>query len=263
MKATLGWLKEFIDIEVDPPELAEKLTMAGVECSASEEGLFEDVVVGEILRIEPHPKAERLSLCKVATGHDNLSVVCGATNIEQGQKVPLALPGAVLPGGRRIESTEIQGERSVGMLCSEKELDVGEDASGIWLLPAKTATGDRLDRSMGLRDWVFDLDLTPNRSDCLSIVGLAQEISALTGKPLHPPDIDLKESDQSLSDSFSVSIIDSDLCPRYAATGILGVTIRPSPLWLRRRLHLVGQRPINNIVDVTRHVGARAAPARL
>ncbi len=254
MKATLGWLKEFIEIEMDASELAEKLTMAGVECYASEEGIIEDVVVGEIIKIKPHPNADRLSLCEVTTGNNKLSIVCGATNIEKGQKVPLALAGAVLPEGRRIESTEIQGEMSAGMLCSEKELDVGDDASGIWILPAEIPTGMRLDESIGLGDWVLDLDLTPNRSDCLSIIGLAHEISALIGNPVSPPEIELSESDPSIGDSFSVSILDPDLCPRYVAKCVQGIAIHPSPLWLRRRLQLIGQRPINNIVDVTNYV---------
>lgn len=254
MKATLGWLREFVEIELDPAELAERLTNTGLECTVELEGSIEGVVVGEVLDVTPHPKADRLKVCKVLAGSEVLSIVCGAPNAQVGIKAPLAMLGSHLPGGMAIEAAEIRGVRSEGMLCSEAELEVGEDASGLWILPSDLTPGESVDQVLGLRDVVFEFELTPNRGDCLSILGLAYEIAAVSGVKVRPPEISMKESGVPIGERFQVIIRDPDLCPRYVARMVEGTQVGPSPFWMRRRLQLVGIRPINNLVDVTNYV---------
>jgi phenylalanyl-tRNA synthetase beta chain len=254
MKATWSWIREFVDIQMDPLELSDRLTNVGLECKASIQGELPGVVVGEILEVGPHPHSPGLRLCRVQSGQGVLSVVCGAPNVREGIKVPLALPGATLPGGREIQVAEIKGVPSQGMLCSEAELETGDDSSGLWVLPPETPVGRRIDEAMGLRDWVFEFDLTPNRADCLSISGLAYEVAAITGSKVRPPALSLEEEGPRIEDLFRVYIQDPDLCPRYVARLVLGTKSARSPLWMRRRLQLVGMRPISNIVDVTNYV---------
>jgi phenylalanyl-tRNA synthetase beta chain len=255
MKVPLGWLREFIELERDPTQVADALTNAGIECSATVEGSLEGIVVGEVLEVIPHPGSDHLRICKVmGPGEEILSVVCGAPNVEKGVKAPLAVVGSVLPSGQKIEAAEIRGVRSEGMLCSEAELEVGEDASGIWILPAQSRTGARLDEELSLSDWVLELDVTPNRGDCLSIMGVAREVAAIFGLKVRPPQIELKEEGIPVANRFSVEIVDPQLCPRYVAKIVEGVKVEESPLWMRRRLQLAGLRPINNIVDVTNYV---------
>lgn len=254
MKATLAWLREFVPCEMEPGRLAEALTNRGLECRVSLEGTLPGVLVGEIVEVLPHCGSDRLRVCRVTSGREVLSIVCGAPNVRPGLKVPLALPGAKLPVGMEIEVADIKGVTSQGMLCSEAELEVGDDSSGIWILPEESPVGARVDEAFGLADWVFSFDLTPNRADCLSILGLAFEIAALERSRVRFPEISPPEKGEPIEGRFHVEIRDPDLCPRYVARIIDGVAIRPSPLWLRRRLQLVGLRPINNIVDVTNYV---------
>lgn len=254
MKATLGWIREFVPCELEADELAEALTHRGLECRASLEGVLDKVVVGEVLEVTPHPRAERLKVCKVRARGEVLSVVCGAPNVRAGIKAPLAVPGAQLPAGKQVQAVEIRGVGSEGMLCSEAELDLGEDASGIWVLPQDLSPGERLDAALGLSDWVLSFELTPNRADCLSVLGIALEVGALVGAQVKIPDIELEEPGAPISGRFQVEIRDPELCPRYVARMVEGVRIGPSPLWVRRRLQLVGLRPINNVVDVTNYV---------
>lgn len=254
MKATLGWIREFVSCEMEAVELAEALTHRGLECRASLEGSLDGVVVAEVVEVTPHPRAEKLRVCKVRTDSETLSVVCGAPNVRPGIKTPLARVNARLPRGTEIRALEIRGVRSEGMLCSEAELGVGEDASGIWILPDSLPCGERLDKALRLSDWVLSFDLTPNRADCLSVLGLAFEVAALVDKPVRVPEIVLAEHGPAISGRFQVEIRAPDLCPRYVARMVEGVEIRPSPLWMRRRLQLVGLRPINNVVDVTNYV---------
>jgi phenylalanyl-tRNA synthetase beta chain len=256
MLVSLRWLKDYVDIELEPSELAERLTMAGLEVDAIRETKpdFSRVVVAKILSLKPHPDSEKLSLCEVSTGAEVLPIVCGAGNIKAGDVVPLALVGAVIPGGYTIKSSRIRGERSEGMLCAEAELGIGPDQSGIMILPPGFALGMDLIDALDLRDIVFDIGVTPNRSDCLSIVGIAREIAAITEKKLKMPDVFVKENDEDIQKVAVVEILDPDLCPRYTARMIKQVTIRPSPFWLRRRLESVGMRAINNVVDVTNFV---------
>jgi phenylalanyl-tRNA synthetase beta chain len=256
MFVSLRWLKDYIDIDLAPAELADRLTMAGLEVDNVRETApdFSRVVVAKILSIRPHPDSEKLSLCEVTTGTDILPVVCGAKNIQIGDVVPLARVGATIPGGYTIKSSRIREERSEGMLCSEEELGIGPDRSGIMILPAELPLGQDLIDALNMRDIVMDIGITPNRPDCLSMIGVAREIAAMTGGKLKAPEILFTEDDEDINGITSVEILDPDLCPRYTARIVKNVTIRPSPFWMRRRLESAGLRAINNVVDVTNFV---------
>lgn len=256
MLVSLRWLRDYVDMDLSPSALAECLTMAGLEVDAVRETTpeFSGVVVAKILSLKPHPGSEKLLLCEVTTGTDILPIVCGAANIQAGDVVPLARVGAVIPGGYIIKSSRIRGERSEGMLCSEEELGIGPEGSGIMILPPGQTLGQDLTNALELKDVVLDIGITPNRSDCLSVFGVAREIAALTGKELKVPEIILQENDEDVNGVTSVRILDPDLCPRYTARVIRNVDIRPSPFWMRRRLESVGLRAINNVVDVTNFV---------
>ncbi len=256
MLVSLKWLRDYVDVDVSPEEFAERLTMAGLEVDSRKETgpAFSGVVAAKILSLKPHPNADKLVLCEITTGDAVYPVVCGAQNIRVGDCVPLALVGATLPGDLHIRSSRIRGEASEGMLCSEEELGIGEDASGIMILPPDLTLGKELAEALDLRDTIFDISVTPNRSDCLSVVGMAREWAAIAGKELRYPPIDVVEGEEEIRGITSVSILDPDLCPRYTARIIKNIKIGPSPLWIRRRLEAGGLRPINNIVDVTNFV---------
>jgi phenylalanyl-tRNA synthetase beta chain len=256
MKVSLSWLRDYVAIDVDADTLAEALTMAGmeVESVADRYAYLDDVVVGRILEMVPLSDADTLSLCKVDVGADTKSVVCGATNIKKGDVVPVALPGAQLPSGERIEVGRIRGHVSEGMLCSEAELAIGPDRSGILLIEASQAPGANLATALGLSDTVIEFDLTPNRSDCLSIIGVAREVAAILKTPLRYPQLRLPAGEKPIDELASVTIEAPDHCPRYAARLVSGVKIGPSPFWLQDRLNSVGLRAINNVVDVTNFV---------
>ncbi len=256
MKVSLNWLKDYVDIQMDLKDLVNLLTMAGLEVeevSTVGEG-FEKVIVAEIESIQKHPNADRLSLVKVKTGKESLSIVCGATNIREGQKVPLALLGAKLPNGMEIKRSKIRGITSEGMLCSEIELGLGEDASGIMILSSSLLVGSDLGEALGLKDVILNLSITPNRPDCLCVIGVAREIAALTHQRLRYPKISIPEGGEEIYQKTSVTLLDPDLCPRYVARLIEGVKIGPSPFWMKNRLEKVGIRSINNVVDVTNYV---------
>jgi phenylalanyl-tRNA synthetase beta chain len=255
MRVPLRWLREYVDVDMDPKDLAERLTMLGMEVKGIEAwgADWRNVVVGELLTVERHPRADRLSLTTVTVGAgEPLEIVCGATNIAPGQRVPVALPGAVLPGDRRIERTEKMGVVSNGMLCSGDELGLTVDADGILILPADTPLGAELTALYG--DTVLDVDVKPNRGDALSIVGLAREVAALTGSPLRYPSTDVVESGPPVADRLAVDVEDPDLCPRFVGRWISGVTIGPSPDQVQMRLLAAGQRPISNVVDASNYV---------
>jgi phenylalanyl-tRNA synthetase beta chain len=255
MRVPLAWLREFVDVELTPEVLAERLTLLGMEVKGIETwgADWRNVVIGEILSVERHPRADRLSLTRVTTGSgEPLEIVCGATNIAPGQRVPVALPGAVLPGGRRIERTEKMGVVSNGMLCSGDELGLTSDAEGILILPADAPLGRAMSELYG--DTVLDVDVKPNRGDALSILGLAREVAALTGGPLRSPSTDLVESGQPIAERLQVEVVDADLCPRFVGRWVSGVRIGPSPNWVQMRLMAAGQRPISNVVDASNYV---------
>lgn len=256
MIVSLKWLRDYVDIPLSLEELVSRLTMIGLEVDAVryQNPLLESVVTVRVEVVEPHPRADRLHLCKVFDGRSTYQIVCGAPNVKEGQIVPLALPGAQLAGGGTIEEARIRGEFSQGMLCSEKELGLGEDTSGIWLLPDDTPLGVSLREALGIEDVIIDIGVTPNRGDCLSAIGIAREIAAICRVPLRYPDSSLKESGPAIESLSSVTVDDPAGCPRYAARIVRGVTIGPSPEWLRNRVEEVGLRSINNIVDVTNYI---------
>ncbi|MFW6115258.1 MAG: phenylalanine--tRNA ligase subunit beta [Thermodesulfobacteriota bacterium] len=256
MKVSLNWLKQCVPIDQTPSDLAEMLTMAGLEVEGIQytgKGLS-GVAVARILDISPHPQADRLSICQVSTGSKEVPVVCGAANIEKGNLVPLALPGTRLPDGTLLKETKIRGEVSYGMLLAEDEMGLTDDHTGIMILPDDLSPGQSLPEAMDVEDCVLDIALTPNRVDCASVVGIAREIAALTGRTVTMPEVDLKESNTDIAELASVNIVDSQGCPRYTAGLIDKVNIGPSPFWMRYRLHLSGIRAINNVVDVTNYV---------
>lgn len=260
MKISSRWLREYVATDLSAQAVADCLTNGGIEVSAVTplvSGLA-GVVVGHIEAIEKEVGVTRggyrLKLCRVTTGGGQFSVVCGAPNTVVGSRAAFAVPGATLPGGRRVEVATIRGSRSEGMLCSEKELGIGEDADGILLLPADAPLGADLIGYLGLDDWILEVEVTPNRPDCLSVVGVAREVAALTGAPFRLSAIHVKEGEADAARLASVVVEDPDLCPRYAARVIAGLTAAPSPPWLAQRLRAVGLRPINNLVDVTNYV---------
>ena len=256
MKITYNWLKEYIDIPWDWPELVERLTMAGLEREETVDLTthYRGVVVGQVLSRNSHPNADRLSLCRVNVGEDELDIVCGAPNVAEGQKVAVILPGFRLPDGTEIRRTKIRGVESSGMICSEVELGIGEDASGILVLPDGVVIGRPFAEEMGMDDVHLDFEVTPNRPDCLSLIGIAREVRALTGNEIRFPSPDLKESEPATHRAVAIDIQDEEGCPRYVARVIRGITVTQSPAWLKRRLMAVGQRPINNVVDATNFV---------
>ena len=257
MNVTLNWLKTYIDFDLSASELADRLTMLGVEVESIKQlgaGL-EGVVVGSVSSIRPHPNADKLVLCQVDVGEaEELQIVCGAPNVREGMLAPVATIGATLPIGLKIKSAKLRGETSQGMLCSEKELGLSDDAAGLMELPADTPLGTTLSEALRLDDVVFELEITPNRPDCLSLIGVAREIRAETGNPLKLPTVDLKENETDIRALTSVTIDAPDLCPRYAARVIQGVKVGESPAWLQQRLESVGVGVINNIVDITNFV---------
>jgi phenylalanyl-tRNA synthetase beta chain len=256
MKVSLNWLKDYVEIRIELKELINLLTMAGLEVEGATpvgEG-FDKVVVAEIHSIRKHPNADRLSLVETKTHRETFSIVCGATNIREGQKVPLALLGARLPNGIEIKRSKIRGVTSEGMLCSEIELALGQDASGIMILPPHVPLGMDLGEALGLKDTILDISITPNRPDCLYVIGVAREIAALTHQKVKYPHPSLLNHGEEVHQKTSVTILDQDLCPRYVARMIEGVKVGPSPRWMSHRLERVGIRSINNVVDVTNYV---------
>lgn len=256
MRVSVKWLKEYVDYGFTPVELADKLTMTGSELEeiVNIGDKITDVIAGRIVTITQHAELEKLVTCLVDIGRGNIQVVTGAPNVREGILVPVALPGANLAGGHRIETLNFHGIESEGMLCSEVELGIGQDASGIMILPETLKPGDNVIESLDARDTVLDFEITPNRPDCLSMLGMAREVAAIAGTRVKYPMCEIKPSQQNVSDFVSVRILDNELCKRYSARVIRNVEIKPSPLWLQRRLRAAGMRPINNIVDITNFV---------
>ncbi len=256
MKVSLNWLKEFVDIDQAPGEVAEILTMAGLEVEGIEHRAQNlcDITVARILDIKPHPRADRLCICQLDGGKEEACVVCGATNISKGDIVPLALPGIKLPDGTLIKESRIRGELSQGMLLAEDEMGLTDDHTGIMILPDDLTPGQSLSDAMDLEDWILDVTLTPNRVDCASILGIAREIGTLTKRKITIPEIQTEESDNLIEHLADVTILDSQGCPRYTAGLVEHVRIGPSPFWIRYRLYVSGIRSINNVVDITNYV---------
>jgi phenylalanyl-tRNA synthetase beta chain len=256
MIVTYNWLKEFVDIDLSPVALSDLLTMIGLEVEGvSSVGCgMDEVVVALVQEKEQHPNADKLSLCRVNNGKELISVVCGAQNFKAGDRVALAQVGAVLPGDFRIKRSKIRGSESFGMLCSEKELGLADESAGIMVLSQDLPLGVPLFEALGMKDTIFEIGLTPNRADCLSVIGIAREIAAKLGKQLVFPGNHVPEEGPPVEEAASVRVDDYDLCPRYTARYVAGCTIAPSPAWMVSRLNAVGIRSINNVVDITNYV---------
>ena len=279
MKVTLNWLKQYVDFNWSPEGLAERLTMLGLEVEGVQKlgGEFNGIVVAQVITRDKHPNADKLSLCRVNDGKGERQIVCGADNFKSGDKVPLILPGASLPlkpGDKEqftVKVGKIRGVESHGMMCSPQELGLPDQVDGLLLLREDAKVGQPFAEYLGRAgsDVIYDLEVTPNRPDLNSVIGIAREIAALTGNPLHIPDVGQasrlsqtsKEKSESgatpdlrCADFISVRIEDAELCPRYTARLVTGVKIGPSPDWLRATLEKVGIRSINNVVDVTNYV---------
>lgn len=256
MKVSLSWLKTFVPLDLTPDELASALTMAGLEVEALSDRYkyLETVIVARVAAVKDHPNADRLKLCEVDTGTQTVNVVCGAPNVKTGMLSPLALPGTRFPNDMVLEKGVIRGVDSEGMLCSATELELGSDASGIMALDPSLTVGRSLSKALDLSDAVFEIDLTPNRPDCLSIIGIAREVAAIVNAELSVPTITLPAPGNKIHERTSVTVAAPDLCPRYTARLIQNITVAQSPFWLQERLRSVGLRPINNIVDITNFV---------
>ena len=255
MRVPLSWLREYVDLQQTPEQLAERLTLLGMEVKGIEAwgADWRSVVVGELLTVEKHPYADRLHLTTVNVGSgEPLHIVCGAHNIEPGQRVPVALPGAVLPGERRIERTEKMGIASEGMLCSGDELHITSDAEGILILPAAMPLGRDLSELYG--DVVLDVDVKPNRGDALCLIGLAREVAAATGATLRWPEMKVEEAGPPVSDHLCVEVLEPELCTRFVGRWISGARIGPSPDTIQMRLQAAGMRPVSNVVDAANYV---------
>jgi len=256
MIISLSWLKQYVDFDLSPQELADKLTMIGLEVDSITDRYeyLKTVITGKIISITPHPNADKLTVCNVNTGGNELTIVCGADNINISDIVPVALPGTVFPDGFVLKETEIRGQLSQGMLCSQKELGLGDDHAGIMILEKNTKQGLIISDVLNISDMVFEIGLTPNRSDCTSIIGIAREVAAITNSKVIYPEINIIEEGQDINTKTSVKIEAEELCPRYAAALLTDIKVSKSPFWLKDRLSSIGLRSINNIVDITNYV---------
>jgi phenylalanyl-tRNA synthetase beta chain len=259
MKVSLNWLKDYVNISLSAKELAGRLTMSGNEVSKLDVvgGSWEHVFVGQVTALDKHPNADRLKLVTIDLGTERMTVVTGAPNMEVGQKVPFAKVGARLIDGHtgqvaELKPAKIRGVKSEGMACSEKELGISDNHQGIMILPADAPVGVPLSQYLG--DTIYDIKVTPNRPDCLSVIGIAREVAALTSQATHIPEISYPEEGESIHSAISIEIADPDLCSRYCASLVTGVKIGPSPQWMQQRLIAGGMRPISNVVDITNYV---------
>ncbi len=264
MRISLKWLRRYVDFRVSPEALANRLTMQGLEVESIERlgETYKSFVVGEVLNVRKHPHADKLTVCRVDVGKSVLDIVCGAPNVAVGQRVPVALVGAVIPRGQHdpngkpfhLERARIRGVESEGMICSSYELALGDDAEGIMVLTNEGKVGSPLAKYLGMEDVVLEIGVTPNRPDCLSHIGVAREVAAALGKKLKLPPTDVEESRERASKHISIVIKDTKGCPRYSARLVRSIRIGPSPRWMQDALNSVGLRPVNNVVDATNYV---------
>ncbi len=255
MRVPFDWLKEFTPVSAAAADVADSLTMRGLEVEAVEQTIprFSEVYVGRILEVETIPAAEKLSLCRVQVGTDVLPIVCGAPNVARGHTVAVAVPGGRLADNSVIGKRRLAGVDSSGMLCSEKELGLSDDHSGIFVLPEGLKTGEPLDRALGIADYVLDVNVPPNRGDCQSILGIAREVAGIYGLGVTLPSFTLNETD-AIDDLIRLFVADKSAAPRYVLRMVRGISIVPAPFWMRNRITKAGMRPINAIVDVTNYV---------
>lgn len=255
MKFSEQWLREWVNPAIDTHALADQITMAGLEVEGLEpvSGQFTGVIVGEVVAVEPHPDADKLTLCQVAGGEETVQVVCGAPNVRPGLKAPFAIVGAVLPGDFKIKKAKLRGQSSMGMLCSETELGLSERDAGLMELPADAPVGENLVDYLRLADVSIDVDLTPNRSDCLSIRGLAREVAVLNSLVVEAPQIPAVVATH--PDVIEVTVTAPEGCPRYLGRILKNVDLTvPSPLWMQEKLRRSSIRSIDAAVDVTNYI---------
>ncbi len=254
MKFSENWLRTFVNPPLSSRELADALTMGGIEVEFMEPAapLFDKVVVGEVLKVEKHPGADRLAVCEVDTGAAPLTIVCGAPNVRPGIKVPAALVGARLPG-MEIKAAKVRGVESHGMLCSARELGLSEDAAGLLILPQDAQTGADIRKVLDLDDQLFTTKPTPNRGDCLSLLGMAREVAAITGAAITAVKCDPVEDE--LGEALDIKLEAPQACPRYCGRLVRGVNARArTPQWMVERLARSGVRSLGALVDITNYV---------
>lgn len=264
MKISHRWLQEYITLPLPPDRLADGLSMLGLEVERYEDlgARYKGFVVGEVVAKEKHPRADRLTVCKVTVGKEPLQIICGAPNVAVGQKVAVGLPGAVVPRNQHdpagapftLTQAVIRGVESFGMICSEYELGLGENADGILVLEKKARVGTNLARHLGMDDVVYEMEVTANRGDWMSHIGVAREAQAIVPGKASLPRLKIREIARQTSSRAKVKILDTKKCRRYVARVVQGVTVGPSPAWLQHRLAVVGIRPINAVVDITNMV---------
>ena len=256
MLISLNWLKQYVDLKEDVLELEKALTMIGQEVENIEEQgkHLHHVVIGKIVDYQKHPNSDKLTLLQVDTGEETLQIVCGAPNHKLGDKVVVAKIGAILPGDFKIKKSEIRKVESYGMLCSEVELGIGTSADGIIILPEDAPIGEEYRKYAKLDDVVFELEITPNRPDCLSYIGIAREIGAYFERKIKYPMIVMDEIIDQVSTQAKITIEDKERCHRYMGRLIKNVKVEESPEWLKQRIQSMGLKPINNIVDITNFV---------
>jgi phenylalanyl-tRNA synthetase beta chain len=263
MLVSLNWLKNYVDIsDIHPEELAEKITKSGLEVDGIEyiAQKSKGVVTGYVVSCEKHPNADKLSLCQVDIGEEKLQIICGAPNVAQGQKVAVAKPGAVLPGNFKIKKVKLRGVESNGMICSMQELGIDEKyvpkemQDGIYVFPDDVNIGESVEPLLNLNDTVLEFDLTPNRADALSMIGVAYEVAAILDRSIQLPEEEVDTLEEDANDHITVEVEAPDLNPYYAAFLIKDLEIKPSPLWMSNYLMAAGIRPINNVVDITNYV---------
>ena len=258
MKISLNWLKNYVDLkDISTKEIVDKLTMSGLEVEdvIDQSTMYENFVVGFVKEKAKHPNADKLSLCKVSIGDEEFQVICGAPNVDAGQKVVFAKIGAIVPKGEfKITKAKIRGIESFGMICSEAELEISDNHEGIMVLPNELKEGKPISEALNLNDVILEIAITPNRSDALSHIGVARDLAAIFEKELKLPSVQIKKSSQKIENLASVEIVDEENCPRYSSCVVTNVEIKESPDWLKNRLTSIGLRPISNIVDVTNYV---------
>lgn len=262
MKISVSWLKQYVDIDVTPQELCDKMTMAGFEIEEMQDlsQSMKNVAVGRIEKLEKHPDADRLKICQVNVGNKTVQIVTGADNVFEGALVPAALDNSLLPTGQEIKSGKLRGVISEGMLCSGEELMLSEEeypgagVYGILILRSDCVPGEDMREVLGRNDCIIDFKVTPNRPDCLCALGIAREISVMLKKPFKKPEVSMAQKGGEIEGFARVQVMDNELCPRYMARGVRNVRIEPSPKWMQERLISAGMRPISNIVDITNYV---------
>jgi phenylalanyl-tRNA synthetase beta chain len=256
MRVSYEWLKEYVKIDLTAAELAERLTMAGiaVEMIEDQAARYHRMVVGKVAALTKHPGADKLTITRIDIGGELKQVVTAATNLKAGDRVPLALSGAVLPSGKTITNVELKGVLSEGMLCSGTELELEKESTGIWVFDRAWTPGTPVAEALDATDQILVLELTANRSDCLGMIGVAREVAAVLDVPCELKPISLQETGPAVETLAQVEIVATDLCSRYAGRVVRGIKSGPSPQWMQRRLKAAGVRPISNIVDITNYV---------